>query len=255
MKITTRKKIFLCLGLFAISLASVHAQTLTIDFIELKDRTIIIHYDLDDGANSNRQFLVQLFSSQDNFSSPLTRVTGDFGPDISAGFDKKIVWEITEELGPFKGNLSFEIRARVYVPFVKLNKSTYEGKKFKRGKNYPINWQSGNLNGQLNIELFNSAGERIWGESNVANIGKFDWYIPNNIKKGNTYRLKFTNTRDRNDVTYSQVFSIRPRIPLIVKIAGITAASAAAILVLTGSENTGTEEAGALVGPPGIPNK
>jgi Ser-Thr-rich glycosyl-phosphatidyl-inositol-anchored membrane family len=246
-------KIFLCLGLFAISLASTHAQTLAIDFVELKDRAIIIHYDLDDGANSTRQFLVQLFSSQDNFASPLSRVMGDFGPDISAGFDKKIVWEITEELGPFKGNLSFEIRARVYVPFVRLNKNTYEGKKFKRGKNYPINWQSGNLSGQLNIELFNSSGERLWGESNVANIGKFDWYIPNNIKKGKTYRLKFTNARDRNDVAYSQVFSIRPKIPLIVKVAGITVLSGAAIVILTNSENTGTQEVDALVGPPGIP--
>lgn len=210
------------------------AQNLDIDFIEFAGRTIVVHYTLDDGANSNRQFLVQLYTSQDNFSVPLTKVTGDVGSEVSSGVDKKIVWDVTKELGNFKGNVSLELRGRVYVPFVKI-KDVNEGQVFKRGKNYPLNWTSGNLNGQVNIELFNSNNERIWGENNVANVGKFDWYIENNIRKGNNYRLKFTNAKDRNDVVYSMPFTIKPKIPFVVKMTGVLAVAAVAGVVITTS--------------------
>jgi Ser-Thr-rich glycosyl-phosphatidyl-inositol-anchored membrane family len=227
------------------------AQNLDIDFIEFVGRTVVVHYTLDDGANSSRQFLVQLYSSQDNFTTPLTRVTGDFGSEVSSGVDKKIVWDITKELGAFKGNVSLELRGRVYVPFVKI-KDIAEGQVFKRGKNYPLNWTSGNLSGQVNIELFNEDGERIWGENNVANVGKFDWYIQGNIKKGHNYKLKFTNTRDRNDVAYSAPFTIKPKIPLVAKAAVVVALAAGVGIVLSNktSESNTTKP---YEGPPSTP--
>jgi hypothetical protein len=254
MKETVLKNWFCTLWLLVITFATGHSQTLTIDFVEFKDRTIIIHYDLDDGANSNRQFLIQLYSSQDNFTTPLARVSGDFGTEVTSGFDKKIVWDITKELGIFKGELSFEIRGRVYVPFVKVS-NMEAGKSFKRGKNYPVNWLSGNLSGQVNIELFNDSGERLWGESNVANVGKYDWYIPGSIKKGKNYKLKFTNTRERNDVVYSTTFSIRPKVPLLAKIAGIALVAGATTFIANNSETTTTttREVNIVVDPPRIP--
>ena len=226
------------------------SQNVDIDFIELVGRNVVVHYNLDDGANSSRQFLVQLYSSQDNFTTPLTRVTGDFGSEVTSGIDKKIVWDVTKELGSFKGNISLELRGRVYVPFVKI-KDIDEGQVFKRGKNYPVNWTSGNLSGQVNIELFNAAGERIWGENNVPNVGKFDWYVQGNIKKGKDYKLKFTNIKDRNDVVYSFPFIIKPKIPFLVKVAGILAI-AAGIEVLSSNAKSNSE-AKPLVGPPGAP--
>ena len=224
-------------------------QNLDIDFVALEGRNVVVHYTLDDGNASTRLFLVQMYSSQDNFTSPLTRVTGDFG-EVTAGVDKKIVWDITGELGAFKGDISFELRGRVYVPFVRIQNMP-EGKVFKRGKNYPISWISGNMNGQVNIELFNKAGERLWGENNVANIGKFDWYIPASIKKGKDYRLKFTNTRDRNDVAYTNTVAIRPKIPLLLKVATVIVAGVIADVVIQQSSATTAQT---LPGPPSSPN-
>jgi hypothetical protein len=213
-----------------------------LDFIEFSGRNVVVHYTLDDGANSNRQFLVQLFSSQDNFTAPLTRVTGDIGSEVSSGFDKRITWEITKELGAFKGDISLELRGRVYVPFVRI-KDIEKDEVFKRGRNYPLNWTSGNLSGTVNVELFNEDNERIWGENNIPNIGKFDWYIPGNVKKDQDYKLKFTNTKDRNDVVYSQPFTIKPRIPFIVKIAaGAVVAGAVAVLVTTSGKEPESEK-------------
>jgi hypothetical protein len=234
-----------------ITVQSAWAQNLAIDFIEFSGRNVIVHYNLDDGGNSNRLFLVQLFSSQDNFSTPLTRVSGDFGPEIAAGFDKKIVWDITQELGAFKGDIALELRGRVYVPFVKI-KEIEEGRVFKRGKNYPVNWTSGNLSGQVNIELFNDDGERIWGENNVPNVGKFDWYVQGNIKKGKNYRLKFTNAKDRNDVVFSKPFTIKPKIPLLVKIGSLAVIGGAVQFLISPSTELAPEDQ-PYSGPPAIP--
>ena len=219
MRTSIIKSIALAVIFIAAALPKVAAQSIEIDYIQFEGRTVVVHYTLDDGSKSNRQFLVQLYSSQDNFTAPLTRVIGDVGPEVAAGVDKKIVWDVTKELGEYKGTLSLEIRGRVYVPFVKLNMK--EGQVYKRGKNYPLNWTSGNLSGQVNIELFNAAGERIWGENNVPNIGKFDWYLEGGVKKGDGYRLKFTNAKDRNDVVYSQSFTVKPKIPMLAKLGGI----------------------------------
>lgn len=227
------------------------SQSLEIDFIELTGRNVVVHYNLDDGANSGRQFLVQLYSSQDNFTTPLTRVSGDVGAEVNGGFDRKIVWDITKELGSFKGDISFELRGRVYVPFVKIKDIT-EGQVFKHGKNYPLNWTSGNLSGQVNIELFNSSDERIWGENNVPNVGKFDWYIPGSAKKGKNYKIKFTNAKDRNDVVYSAPFTIKPKIPLVAKIAGLAVLAVGVEVVL--SQKSKSSEATPYSGPLAPPN-
>jgi hypothetical protein len=156
--------------------------------------------------------------------------------------DRKITWDITKELAAFKGDISLELRGRVYVPFVKI-KDIETDEVFKRGKNYPLSWTSGNLSGTVNIELFNEDNERIWGENNVPNIGKFDWYIPGNVRKDHDYKLKFTNTKDRNDIVYSLPFTIKPRIPLLVKLgAGALVAGAAAFVVTSSGKESESDK-------------
>lgn len=252
MKQKIKTLVFIVCFTMALSIPS-FAQNLDIDFIEYVGRNVVVHYTLDDGANSNRQFLVQLYSSQDNFTTPLTRVTGDFGSEVSAGVDKKIIWDITNELGSFKGTIALELRGRVYVPFVKIKDIT-EGQVFKLGKNYPINWISGNLSGQVNIELFNADNERIWGENNVSNVGKFDWYIQGNVKKGRDYKLKFTNAKDRNDVVYSKSFTIKPKIPFFVKAGSVVVmVTLVGVLVSNSSKSESSNEDKAYSPPPPIP--
>jgi hypothetical protein len=246
------RDIIKCIGAVTLALIATRAawsQSLEIDFVELTGRNLVVHYNIDDGTNSSREFLVQLYSSQDNFTTALTRVSGDVGAEVNAGVDKKIVWDITKELGAFKGDIALELRGRVYVPFVKIKDIT-EDQVFKHGKNYPLNWSSGNLSGQVNIELFNSSEERIWGENNVPNVGKFDWYIPGNVKKGKNYRLKFTNVKDRNDVVYSPSFIIKPKIPLAAKIAGLAILAVGVELII--SQKSKTSEA-APYGSPAAP--
>lgn len=230
------------------------SQSIQFTRVEVADNKVVVHYNLVD-EKVDRAYLVNLFSSQDNFTKELTKVSGDVGTEVKAGNDRKIVWDITKELGSFKGNLTFEVRGRIYVPFVKL-KEMDAGKVFKRGKSYPLTWTSGNLGGQVNIELYKGT-TRISGDNNQPNVGKFDWYVPSSAKKGNDYQLKFTNTKYRSDVVYSLPFTIKPKIPFIVKALGV-AVIGGGIVVLAGGSKSNTDskievEKG-LVPPPGTPD-
>jgi Ser-Thr-rich glycosyl-phosphatidyl-inositol-anchored membrane family len=238
----------------ALSVISTSAQSIEMDWIELAGNKVIVHYNLQD-PKVDRNYQVSLYTSRDNFTTPLTHVTGDVGPDVRPGFDHRIIWDITRELGEFKGDLSFEVKGRIFIPFVRLT-DLNAGKVFKRGKNYPITWTSGNLSGQVNIELFNDKQERTLGENNLPNNGKFDFYIPASTKSASGYRLKFTNGKDRNDIQYSQPFTIKPKVPFLVKAAAVVVVVGGVAVLVSGhgSTPTPTPEDEDLPLWPGLPN-
>ena len=229
------------------------AQKAAINQVEISDAKVVVHYNLE-GTSSNQQFRISLLSSYDNFVKPLNFVKGDVGVDVSSGSDKKIVWDITKELGNYKGNLTFELRARVYVPFVRLTQFE-EGKVFKRGKGYPITWTSGNKSGNVDIEIINKNQESVVNDNNLPNTGQYQLYIPGSIKKG-TYILKFTNVKDRSDVTVSPSFTIKPKVPFVFKMLGIAVVGGgvAVAIMSGGSSEPGPAELTPLAGFPGKPN-
>jgi hypothetical protein len=194
----------------------VNAQKIEIAWVQVEGKQLVVHYDLDD-TNPTHEYIIQLFTSKDNYTTPLTKISGDAGSEVKAGKDKKLIWSITEELGNYAGEIELEIRGKVYVPFIKL--SPFEkDQKFKRGINYPLVWHSGNLSGQVDIELY-FENTRIHSDRNVPNTGKFDWIIPGNIKPGKGYHLKFTNTKNRDEILVSTPFRITPKIQTLYKIA------------------------------------
>lgn len=192
----------------------VSAQTVTIKKIELASEKVIIHYDLED-ANTNHEYLLNVFSSKDDFTSPLAKVTGDVGQEIKPGADKKISWDIAREYGTYKGRIALEIRGKVYVPFVKLQNFDTE-KSYKRGKTYVFNTKVGSTN-PIHVELFNGS-QRVSGDMNHPNNGTYALSIPLQAKKGDNYRLKITDSRNNEEVIYSPFFKVRPRIPLLIKV-------------------------------------
>jgi len=198
---------------------SLFAQKVQIKKVELAGEKIIVHYDLDD-ANPNVEYLINLHSSHDNFNAPLQKVSGDVGVEVKPGFGKKIVWNVREEIGGYKGRLSLEIRGRVFVPFAKLN---FDAKKsYKRGKTMQLAWRSGNPSGRLNVELLNG-NERVTGDNNIPNNGSTSLLIPASAKPGKNYRLRFTNASSPDEVIYTPNFKITPKTPMPLKALGILA--------------------------------
>jgi hypothetical protein len=215
--------------------ATVYAQKATVKKIEVAGEKIIVHYDLEDG-NPNNDYLISLFSSQNNFATALAKVSGDAGPDIKPGTGKKIIWNAKEELGPYKGKLSLEVRGKVYTPVARIN-SIALGDKFKRGKTHNITWKAGNTN-PVHVELY-KGGERIDGELNQPNNGSFSLFIPTHVKTGSDYKLKITDARNGEDFVFSQPFKVTTKIPLWMKVAPIVVIGGVAAVVAGGGGGGG----------------
>jgi hypothetical protein len=190
------------------------AQKISIKRIDIQKDKLLVYFSLDD-PNPNHTYRVSLYSSKDNFATPLTKVTGDVGTEVKPGTEKKIEWNIARELGAYKGELAIEVRAGVFIPFLKLTSFDAQ-RKYKRGKTYPLLWTSGNMGGQIDIDLFNEQ-TRVYGDRNVPNTGKYEFAITGSVKRGSNYRLKFTNTRNRDEYVFSGTFSIVPKIPFAIK--------------------------------------
>lgn len=235
--------LFFCLAAF-----SVTAQSVAIKKIEVAGDDIVVHYDLDD-SNPNNEYQLSLFASRDNFASALTKVTGDIGSEVKPGTDKKVRWNAREELGNYKGRLSLEIRGKVFIPFVKLqNLETKQG--FKRGTSRALSWKPGNTN-PINVELF-KGGQRVDGAMNIPNNGGHPFYFPSHAKPGDDYRLRFTDTKNPDDVVYSPAFKVKPKLPFLLKVLPI-AAVAGGLVFLAGQGGGGDTGGGTQPGDSTIP--
>lgn len=215
------------------------AQSVVIKKVELAGEQVIVHYDLDD-SNPNNEYLINLYTSKDNYSAPLTRVSGDVGIDIKPGLGKKIVWMIREEYGGYKGKLALEIRGKVYFPFVKLE--GFDAKKtYKKGKTVNLKWKVGGSN-PINIELYNG-GERIGGEINQPNNGSHALFIPKHAVKGDQYRIRFTDSRNPEEVIYTEYFRVGQKIPLwMIAAPVVVVGGVIAVIALSGKDPSDPEE-------------
>lgn len=209
------KRAFILSALLCASILLLQAQDFSIAKVERIGGTVILHYNLIDTVR-NRVYTVNVYTSKDNYTTPLQHVTGDIGLEVKPGANRKIIWEAREELGAsFAGDLGLEVRGKVYIPFVKLD-GFDDYKKFKRNKTYNITWTGGRGNNVLNFDLYRKE-TLIKAYPNIANVGyhtiKFQ-----GIKPGRNYRLKITDSKNKDDVVYSAPFKIRARVPLLIKL-------------------------------------
>jgi hypothetical protein len=239
-----KRSLSILLGLLSIS---AFAQTVTINKVELAGDKIIVHYNLEN-SNPASNFLLNLYESKDNFSTPLARVTGDVGSEVKPGGNKKIEWNIRQEYGNYKGKLALELRGKVYVPFVKLQNYAVASS-YKRGKGHAIVWLPGN-NDPINIELY-KGNERIQGSMSQINNGSYVLNLSSSIKTGSDYHLKFSSTKSNDEVFTTNNFKITPKVPTLLKVLPVLViGGAAAVLGGGGKKDSGTDAGTKLPEPP-----
>lgn len=219
------KETFIVIFVLAVSVCE--AQQASIKKVELAGEKIIVHYDLED-SNPANEYQIKLYASQSNFTTALAKVTGDVGNEVKAGPDKKIEWNIREELGPFKGKLSLEIRGKMMIPVARLNNLS-QGDKLKRGKSHVVTWKPGN-NNPVNIELLKN-GQSINSQQNQSNSGSYSLSIPASAAPGKDYSLRITDTRDSENTVTSLPFTVTRKVPLLLKVVPILAIGGAAAVV------------------------
>ena len=135
-----------------------------------------IVYDLE-GTSSDAMFDVNIYSSHNNFTTPLKLITGDVGKRIKPGKSYEIIWRAKEELVNYRGEVIFEIKAIVMGGYYVVNNPNTSSS-FKRGKLMPINWSGGNPGDNVKIELFKNTGKTETISESVTNQGSYVWTIP-----------------------------------------------------------------------------
>jgi hypothetical protein len=211
----------------------VSAQDFSIKRVELAGNDINLYYNLLDSV-AHRTYTVTLFSSKDNFISPLEKVSGDVDLEVKPGANKKITWHAKEELGAdFDGKVSLEIRGRLYIPFVRLD-GAYEV--IKRLKDYEITWTGGTEQNILNFDLYRN-GNKVTSFPNIANVGHFTLKLPSDIKPGKGYTFKISDTKNKDQIVNTTPFRVKRKTPLLLKIIPIIAIGAI-IPMLTKSSNS-----------------
>lgn len=204
------------------------SQKLEIAKTEISDDKIIIYYNIEDTLQ-NRFYTVRLYSSLDDFMHPLEQISGDAGVSLRPG-QKKIVWDPKELGESFNGKVALEIKARTYVPFVH-----FEGfesfKNIKRLKPYTLTWSGGTPQNILNFDLIHD-DKKITTFPNIANVGHHTMLLPRTIRPG-IYKLRISDSKNRDDVVFTDEFRVKRKIPLALKMLPALAFSGIVYLMLS----------------------
>ena len=111
------KPLFLITGLFCFALLKQNAQIITVNDWKQIGQRIEIEYNLA-SPDPDQLFFISVFVSMDGGTTysenPLKLVSGEIGKNITAGTNKKIIWDVLKEMPDFGGNVVFDIRAKVY---------------------------------------------------------------------------------------------------------------------------------------------
>lgn len=213
----------------------VHAQKLAISDVQLAQGNVIITYELND-ENIDRRYALHLYTSNDNYIQPLQLVSGDIGIDIAVGGNKKIIWKAKEELGAdFVGDLAIELKGSVYVPFIYLD-GFDDYKILKRGKPYDITWTGGRGDNVLSFELYrDDLKVKVFEER--PNVGNSSIVITTDIKPGKNYRFKISDSRNKDEVIFTNYFRVKRKFPLALKL-GLIAGVGTLIATMTQGDTT-----------------
>jgi len=193
-----------CLLIFAL-FGKAYSQNFAIKRVEVSGGLVHIYYDIIDTV-ADHAYTVNVFSSKDNFISRLGKVTGDLGLEVRPGIDKKISWNVHDELSPaFEGTVSLEVRGSLYIPFIRLESLD---KKIRRAQPCQITWRGGTEQNILNFDLY-QGDEKITGFPNIANVGYHTFTVPAFVKPGNDYYFKITDIKNKVQIANSTSFAIK----------------------------------------------
>jgi hypothetical protein len=205
------------------------AQTIDLKYVEYAFNNVVIHYDLLDSVEG-RSYTIRLYSSADGFLNPVEKIQGDAGLTVKSGKNKTIIWIAKEELGAtFKGKVALELRGRLFVPFINtesLDKYTV----YKRKRKYNITWSGGTPQNILNFDLM-KGDKKVLTFPNLANVSHHSLEFPGYIKPGN-YKFKISDSKNKEEVVYTNSFKIRRKIPLALKAIPVIAIGAGVYFLL-----------------------
>lgn len=245
-----KKIYFLNIGLLLFA-TQVNAQSVRNVQAIVSDNDVIISYDLNTPIRGQK-FDVIIKSSKDGFSNPLTKVSGDIGAEQTAGNGKKIIWEAKEEIGIFKGVVSFEITATVTFTPIQFLQPMADSK-IKIGKPFTLEWKGGTLDSNLKLELLKN-NSQVMDMGIINNTGTYTWNVPKAMTKGENYQFKLLDPTQPNNVILSIGFTLNKKTsPLVFIIPAAALLGVGAVVLLGGGDEGSTTPQPEIQSVPEIP--
>ena len=218
---------------------STRAQTIENVTSAYDGEKMVITYDLN-ATDATQKFKVSLFSSHNNYTQPLTLLTGDFGDNILPGKNHRVTWDVKNAVpADFDGEISIKVKAARIIPvsepvISKLAVKPLAQNKYKKGSKVELSWSGGQVGDKIIIEVL-KGGQVVQKLSEKPNSAQsYSWQMPTDMKPGKDYTGRLTNSSRAGDVASSQVFAINPKIPLWVKGAGVVVFGAVVYVVASG---------------------
>ena len=185
-------------------------------------------------------FDVQVFSSHNNYVTPVSQVTGDVGEDISPGKGKNIVWDAGAELPEdFNDFVSIKVKAAAMnVPDYQF--SPLPESSFKRERYITLNWSGGLVGEPVRIDLLNN-GQVVQNLTRGKDGNSYYWQVPKKLKTGSGYNFQISGAYSTDRKAISQPFKVKSKIPLIVKLSPIILGGAVAAIIATSGGGGGKD--------------
>ena len=220
--------LLICLGPF--SALSVQAQLVQNVRANFDGERVQIIYDLN-SADPGGKFKVALYSSHDNYAQPLTLLTGDVGDEVAPGKDRKVLWFAKNILPPdFDQEITFKIRVTLAEP-VRLSLKPLGKMVFKRGTSLQLEWVGGTATDQVNIELLKDGQVQGKIAEKIVNVHQYRWSLPRKLKTGEGYAIRISNPNRSSEITTTQMFNVKPRLPLLVKLLPLAIGAAVYLMI------------------------
>lgn len=221
-------KHFLIIGTILLwTVSYIQAQNIQNFTFKFEGDKIRATYDLT-GETAER-YTITLFSSANDFTTPLKYVTGDVGEDVTPGTNKSILWDARREFAEFKGSIKLKIKYKIqsFQTFTEIAPDS----KFKKGKTVTIKWYDGPKSLSTNLDLYRN--DELVRAVTLDKTGIiWSWDVPKDLKPGSNYKFKtFINGKS----AYSPEFRITRKIPLplIITAAAVTVVVVVAIISMT----------------------
>jgi hypothetical protein len=212
-------KLFFLLTAFIASVTGYSfAQTFENLRPSLSGDKVIITYDLS-YPDATQKFNVLLYGSHDNYTNPITPVEGNIGQNVTPGKGLRIVWDAKNSSVNLDSEITFKLRGTLKLALKPLGATVY-----KKGEDVKLSWVGNGPSEKMNIDLMR--GNQVYKAlaEKTPNTLSYTWKIPKNLKAGKDYSIRVTNANVPNEVSTSEIVTIKPRIPLLVKglvVAGI----------------------------------
>ncbi|WP_119844905.1 Ser-Thr-rich GPI-anchored membrane family protein [Reichenbachiella sp. MSK19-1] len=236
-----------------VGLSKVQAQSINNVQVQVDGDDINISFDLKFKSSIQEKYDIEIFSSRDNYATPLAVKDGKL-KDVAAVnarltyvVDGAIVFE------EFKGDVNFQIVATmVYAPIVIDTPS--KPSKHKKGSMVQVKWHGGIEDEKFSVDLYKNGVKQETLDANNE-YGTYSWVMPRKQKKGK-YKLAIQSDSNSSNRAFSPEFKIKSKVPFIVKVLPVLAAGAAAyyFLEVQGGESVTPPGGGeSLPNPPELP--